>query len=193
MDDYYAIDVEMTMIRQRARTRARHAVPLRGLGTRASTGGRQRGEAGLTLVELIVAMVVISVALVGVMSVINFTTSHSADPVLRHQALAIAEAYMEEVILKEFLDPDTGDICPTKEANRALYDNVCDYNGLVDNGVRNQNGQAITGLENYRVSVAVAQESFGSSGNLVDGLRIDVEVTDPAGESLTLISYRADY
>ena len=150
-------------------------------------------QQGLTLIELIVVMIVISVALVGVMSVINYTTRHSADPVLRHQAIAIAEAYMEEIVLKEFRDPDTGDVCPTAEASRTLYDNVCDYNGLVDNGARNQNGQPIAGLENYRVSIGVTEEVFGPSGAAVDGLRIDVDVTDPSGQSLRLSSYRADY
>jgi MSHA pilin protein MshD len=150
-------------------------------------------QQGLTLIELIVVMIVISVALVGVMSVINYTTRYSADPVLRHQAIAIAEAYMEEIVLKDFRDPDTGDICPPPEAQRALYDNVCDYSGLADNGARNQNGQLITGLENYRVNVTVVQEVFGPSGATVAGLRIDVEVTDPSGQSLRLSSYRGDY
>jgi MSHA pilin protein MshD len=150
-------------------------------------------QQGLTLIELIVVMIVISVALVGVMSLINYTTRHSADPVLRHQAIAIAEAYMEEIVLKEFRDPDTGDVCSTKEGSRALYDNVCDYNGLVDIGAHNQNGQAITGLENYRVSVDVTQESFGPAGETVPGLKVDVTVTDPAGQSLRLSSYRVDY
>jgi MSHA pilin protein MshD len=150
-------------------------------------------QAGLTLVELIVAMVVISVALVGVLSVITYTTRHSADPVLRHQAIALAEAYMEEIVLREFRDPDTGLICPAAEGSRGEYDNICDYNGLTDSQARNQNGQAIAGLENYRVRVAVGQDPFGPAGNLVAGLRIDVEVTDPAGQTVRLRSYRAEY
>jgi MSHA pilin protein MshD len=153
----------------------------------------KRNQQGLTLIELIVVMIVLSVALVGLMSVINYTTRYSADPVLRHQAIAIAEAYMEEITLKEFRDPDTGDICPVSEAGRALYDNVCDYNGLIEGGARNQNDQTIPGLENYRVNVSVAQEVFGPSGATVNGLRIDVDVTDPSGQSLQLSSYRADY
>ena len=194
-----ACDVDMTKKRQRARNWARHAVPLRWVGTRMSAGICRRGEAGLTLIELIVVMIVISVAMVGVMSVINYTTRHSADPVLRHQAIAIAEAYMEEIVLKEFCEPDqtpaecAANPCPDSEANRDLYDNVCDYDGLVDNGAHNQNDQLIPGLENYRVNVSVVQEAFGPSGNTVAGLRIDVAVTDPSGQSLRLSSYRADY
>ena len=144
--------------------------------------------AGFTLIELIVAMVVISVALAGVMSVINYTTLHSADPVLRHQAIAIAEAYMEEITLKNYLDPDADG-----EASRALFDDVDDYNGLADSGAVDQNGHAISGLENYSVSVSVIPQNYGSSGNEVSGLKIDVTVIDPAGESLILTGYRANY
>ncbi len=143
---------------------------------------------GLTLIELVVAMVVISVALAGVMSVLNYTTRHSADPVLRHQAIAIAEAYMEEITLKNFNDPDADG-----EGNRALFDDVDDYNGLPDNDVRDQNGALIGALVNYSVSVNVTDEDYGPAGEQVPGKRIDVTVTDPAGEVLTLTGYRADY
>ena len=143
---------------------------------------------GLTLIELVVAMVVISIALVGVMAVVNYTTRHSADPVLRHQAIAIAEAYMEEISLKNFTDPDTDG-----EVARALFDNVADYAGLVDNGARDQNGNAVNGLGNYTVAVSVTPQNFGPPGLEVAGLRIAVTVTDPAGEQLTLSGLRAAY
>lgn len=149
---------------------------------------RCENNRGFTLIELIVAMVVISVALAGVMSVINYTTLHSADPVLRHQALAIAEAYMEEISLKSYTDPDADG-----EVSRELFDDVDDYNGLSDSGAVDQNGNAITGLENYSVSVSVTAQNYGPTGDEVAGLKIDVTVTDPAGESLTLTGYRASY
>ncbi|NOQ52460.1 MAG: pilus assembly protein MshD [Desulfuromonadaceae bacterium] len=142
----------------------------------------------MTLIELVVAMVVISVALAGIMSVINYTTLHSADPVLRHQSLAIAEAYMEEIALKNYIDPDADG-----EGSRALFDDVDDYNGLSESGVHDQNGNAIGGLENYSVTVSVAPQNYGPSGAEVSGLKIAVTVTDPAGESLALTGYRANY
>ena len=141
---------------------------------------------GVTLIELIVAIVVISIAVVGVMSVINYTTLHSADPVLRHQAIAIAEAYMEEISLKNFTDPDSDG-----ETDRRFFDDVDDYDGLVNDGVVDQNGNAIPGLSNYRVTVSVTGQSYGPATAQVNGLMIDVTVTDPAGESLTLNGFRA--
>ena len=145
-------------------------------------------QAGVTLIELIVAMIVISVALGGVLMVLNFTTRHSADPVLRHQAIAIAEAYMEEITLKNYSDLD-GD----GETSRDQFDDVDDYNNLPDTVVRDQSGAAIGALANYSVTVSVTNTTYGPSGDEVNGLRVSVTVTDPAGESLTLAGYRADY
>ena len=66
---------------------------------------RQRG---ISLVELIMFIVIISVALTGILLVMNQTTAHSADPMIRKQALAIAESILEEVELMPFTycDPD---------------------------------------------------------------------------------------
>jgi MSHA pilin protein MshD len=148
---------------------------------------------GVTLIELIVAMVVISIALTGVLLVINYTTLHSADPVLRHQAIAIAEAYMEEISLKNFADPDGVGSGSDAETDRNLFDDVDDYDGLDDDGAVDQNGAPIGGLGNYTVNVTVAGEQYGPALSPVDGLRIDVTVTDPAGNSLTLTGFRANY
>lgn len=144
---------------------------------------------GVTLIELIVAMVVIAVALTGVLSVINYTVTHSADPVVRHQAIAIAEAYMEEITLKDIADPDG----LTDSGGRTGFDDVDDYNGLVDNGAVDQSGNTISGLADYRVSVTVTAQSYGPVGNQVSGRRIEVQVDAPSGESLSLVGYRAAF
>ncbi len=146
------------------------------------------GEKGMTLVELIVAMVVVTIALGGVLTVMNFATRHSGDAVLLQQSVAIAEAYMEEITLKNFSDPDSDG-----ETSRPLFDDVDDYNGLSDQGARDQNGNLITGLSGYSVDVRVVPQGFGPTGMTVAGLKIDVTVTDPGGERLTLTGYRTDY
>jgi len=143
-------------------------------------------QRGVTLVELIIAMIVISVALGGILLVMNYTTARSADPVLQHQAIAIAEAYLEEITLKIYTDPDADG-----EASRALFDDVDDYNNLPDTLVRDQTGIAIGALSGFAVSVVVTSPGFGTPA--VAGFKIDVTVTDPAGETLTLTGYRADY
>ena len=69
---------------------------------------RLRSQRGVTLIELIMFIVIVSVALVGVLTVLNVTTRSSADPMIRKQMLAIAEAVLEEVQLQPFswCDPD---------------------------------------------------------------------------------------
>ena len=67
-----------------------------------------RAERGVSLVELIIFIVVVSVAVVGVLAAINLGTRTSADPMVQKQALAAAEALLEEVQLQPFTycDPD---------------------------------------------------------------------------------------
>lgn len=83
-------------------------------------------QTGLTLVELIIFIVVISVGIVGILSVMNLTTRASADPMVRKQAMAMAEAVLEEILSKDAAAtlPETDfNTC----ANRAQYVGVADY------------------------------------------------------------------
>jgi MSHA pilin protein MshD len=144
-------------------------------------------QQGFTLIELIISMVIISIALGGVLLAINFTVSHSADPLIQHQAIAIAEAYMEEILLQEYYDPD--DDPAVVEDSRDLYDNVDDYNELIDVGAHNQMGTAISDLENYTVSVIVADVTL----NTVPAKKITVTVNHSVMGDMELVGYRTNY
>ena len=67
-----------------------------------------RRERGLSLVELIAFIVVVGIAVAGVLIAMSMATRASADPMIQKQALAIAEAVLEEVQLQPFTycDPD---------------------------------------------------------------------------------------
>ncbi len=150
---------------------------------------RRRG--GLTLIELLIAIVVVSVALGGTLLLSRHTVSRSADAMIQHQALEVATAYLEEIMLRAYLDPETASVCPAAEAGRALYDNVCDYDGLDDAGAVDQTGANVVGLGDYRVRVDVDTTANlnGLSGS-ADVLRIDVRVTHPTGLDITISGYR---
>lgn len=153
---------------------------------------RQRG---VTLVELVISIVVIGVAVAGVLAMYKQAVGRSADPMLQEQAVAIAEAYMEEITLKSFLDPDTGTVCPAHEASRANYDNVCDYKGLSDTGARDQSGGApIAGLEQYNVQVSVSNVALNGVPS-TQALQVDVQVTHSATASVNvrLTGFRTNY
>ncbi|MDK2847483.1 MAG: pilin protein MshD [Desulfuromonadales bacterium] len=140
---------------------------------------------GFTLIELVISMVVVSIALVGVLMVMNYTVRHSADPMLQHQAVAIAESYLEEILLRSYADPDGTD----GEADRNLLDDVDDYDGWTDVGARDQEGTAISGLESYTVSVSVSDTVL----NTVACKKVTVTVGHPTGINLTLSGYRTNY
>lgn len=154
-----------------------------------------RRSSGLTLIELVISVVVISIALTGTLLAVNATTVRSADPMLQHQGSAVAEAYLEEILLKAYFDPDPpGGVCPAPEAARALWDNVCDYAGLDDAGARAQGGAAVAGLGDYRVRVTVdPAATLNTLVGSADVLRVDVRVTHPTGVDLTLSGYRTRY
>lgn len=69
---------------------------------------RRQRQGGMTLIELIMFIVIVSVGVVGILSVLNITAKSSADPMIRKQMLAIAEALLEEVEMMPFTycDPD---------------------------------------------------------------------------------------
>jgi MSHA pilin protein MshD len=154
-------------------------------------------EYGVTLVELVVAIVVIGFALAGIMVVIVRNVSSSADPVIWHQAVAVAEAYLEEILTKDYVSNGTAG------ENRATYDDVDDYNNLANNGCLtttaacptlgscacDQNGDPIAGLAGYNVNVQVIPDTL----NGVAAKRVQVTVTTPAGSSLVISGYRTNY
>lgn len=151
---------------------------------------------GISLVELIMFIVIVSVALAGILLVLNVTTKSSADPLIHKQALAVAESLLEEVELQDFIS--AGANVTVNQANRASqYHIVRDYNGFPNDattGIYSVNGTTIAGLGNYNASVSVANAALGSitsgSGNAV---LITVTVTDPQGNAIQISGYRTAY
>ncbi|ROR34197.1 type II secretion system protein [Inmirania thermothiophila] len=149
-----------------------------------------RRAEGFTLVELVIAIVILAIAVAGVLLAFQQTAARSADPLLVQQAVAVAEAYLEEIQLRAFDDPDGAD----GEASRADYDDVDDYDGLSDLGARDQEGNAVAGLGDYRVDVAVAHAALHTVP-AADAYRIEVRVRHQrrADVDVTLTGYRTRY
>ena len=164
-------------------------------------------------------IMVVSIGVAGILLAMTMTSQRSADPMVRAQALLIAESYMREILLKRFIDPTggTSTICGvlTQEtAGRTNYDNVCDYHNLANNGcasagqgICDQLGNSVTGLESYSVTVTVspnrsdptASVSLGDLTNSyptnVRVLRVDVNVRHQYSPDfdVVLTGYRTNY
>ena len=79
------------------------------------------------------------------------------------------------------------------EASRSEWDDLDDYNGYTPTTPQDIDGNDLTQYSGYALSVTVAPP--GSAWNGVpaaDVRRIEVNVTNPLGESYTLISYRVN-
>jgi MSHA pilin protein MshD len=148
----------------------------------------KRLSLAFTLIEILVTIVVISITGTALMSVYTHMVAKSADPIIQQQALAIAEAYMEEIRLKAFSDPDGfgGETRPD-------FDDIQDYNGLPLAGpVQDQNGVSVPSLSAYSVTVNVTARSFAGIA-VADSMRIDVVVDHPAIDPISLSSFRVNY
>lgn len=141
----------------------------------------------MTLIELVMSIVVIAIAAGAVLGLLSQTSGHSADAMIISQAVSIGEAYAEEIGLLSFADPDGSD----GETLRADFDDIDDYDGLVDNGARDQFGNALPGLSTYTVSISVQNSSALTGVASGDVQRIDVRVTNLPYVDLTLTRYRA--
>lgn len=153
----------------------------------------QDEQRGMTLVELVLTIVILGIAAAAMFSAMAAITGRSADPMLRQQSLAIAEAYMEEITLQAF-PASTACAASNNGAGRGSFDDVCDYNGLFYSSQAFAPRSAtsttpLPGLSAYEVRVAVAPAVL----NGVNALRITVTVTDPTGQQLLLDGYRTNY
>ncbi|MFV2033139.1 MAG: prepilin-type N-terminal cleavage/methylation domain-containing protein [Gammaproteobacteria bacterium] len=142
---------------------------------------------GFTLIEVITTIVVLAIAAAALLGVFTGSIRGSADPMIQQQAVSIAEAYMEEILLKAFIDPDG-----IGGETRPNYDDVQDYNTLPDTLVRDQNGNAIATLSAYSISVTVSGDSLNGIA-AADSLRIDISVDHPAIDPILLSGYRTNY
>jgi MSHA pilin protein MshD len=183
---------------------------------------RPRAEHGFSLIELIMFIVIVSIAVAGVLGVLNMATRASSDPLIQKQALAIAEALLEEVQLQPFTycDPDDPNAATalntagctaggaeaigaelsapygpeTRTGGTTPFDNVNDYHNYSMSGITDITGAAITGLELYSATVSVANQALGAIP-ASDSLLITVTVTGPPGSNTTVVldGYRVRY
>lgn len=176
-------------------------------------------QSGISLVELVMFIVIVSVALAGILLVMSRVTASSADPLIRKQALAIAESLLEEVELMPFTfcDPNdanaasavsvadcansqdviTGPAPGTETRSSATdpFDNVADYSNYGMSPVADITGATVAGLGSYTASVALSRAGNALLGAADDGaaLRITVTVTGPGNTQVVLDGYRTRY
>lgn len=135
-------------------------------------------QSAFTLIEIIVTIVLISISATAIMSVFTSTVRSSANPMILQQAVSIAEAYMEEILLKPFVDPDGIDT----ETLRSNFDDVDDYDGWSDTGT----------LAGYTVTVTVTNAALVAIPS-AEALLVRVSVAHTILDPIVLHGYRTNY
>jgi MSHA pilin protein MshD len=171
-----------------------------------------RPQAGLTLIELVVAIVVIGIGATAILLMLAEGYRGSPDPQLRIKAVELAQSYMDEIFTKRW-DETTppggggipGDSCcgPDGSETRSSFDDVDDYHGLVEGqgcsppagSLQNADGQPRSGrYGGFCVAVTVTAGVGGDLGiAAANAKRIRVDVTNPQGETTPFTTYRLDF
>lgn len=152
-------------------------------------GDKQRG---ISLIELIMFIVIISIAVAGILLVMNKVTGHSADTLVRKQALAVAESLLEEIELQGLSGVGCAGTLGA-DAPRSGVSAVCDYAGYSTTaGIRDFSTNAlVTNLTNYNVTSVTVDNTLAWAGIAAgSAVVITVSVTGPGG-LIELTGYRA--
>jgi MSHA pilin protein MshD len=161
---------------------------------------RQRGT---SLVEVIIFILIVSIAVVAVVNTLTLAVRQSGDPLVQRQALGIAESLIQEIDAQPYaqkdpynptgpddaIGPEAGE---TRAGSPLPFDNPNDYSGYSENGVVAPNGTAVPGLESYSASVVATQQAMGNVP-ASDGLLVVVTATAPDGQPVTMTTFRAMY
>jgi type II secretory pathway pseudopilin PulG len=144
---------------------------------------KRRKSRGLSLVELVMFIVIVGVAVAGIISVIGMTTGSSADPMIRKQALSIAEAMLEEVRLQPFTicdaDEITGGAAPS---GSVTIGTIASASGNGGNNTLNATGVNLSGQNAVLVFVGLNNDDFQTVSSVV---------IDPGGANVS-VPYLAD-
>lgn len=152
----------------------------------------KKSEIGLSLIESLLAVMVLQVAVLGMIYTVNAGYAHMAEGDNIVYASRLGEELAEEILARAYeepsgsasLGPDTG------ESSRADFDDIDDYHGyseaagslLLFDGTDHDSE-----LQEYSRSVTVTASTLDISDTIsVSGKLVVVTVTYPSGRILTL-------
>ncbi len=169
-------------------------------------------QQGLSLVELVITIVIVAIGLVSISAMLNSGLSRNADSLIQVRTVALAQAYLDEILGKRFDEKTRARGVPpcrasapfarqcTVEASfgpdgaetRARYDDVDDYHGL-DQGdgqvdpLQDAQGNTRTGYDNFRIEVDVRYINVGASEE-EENLGVNNELDDQYDAKLITVT-----
>jgi len=164
---------------------------------------------GYSLIELIITIVATSLVMILFYSTFADNQLKSASPLLQTKASELGHAYLEEISLKRFDEASPignalrcnqgatilcGNIGAEEgSANRHLFDDVDDYDGIIDSPPKDALGLDRPGFNNFSVSVSVSYAGTDFGLALQDLKKITVTVNSPDGGVFVFSQYRGNF
>lgn len=171
---------------------------------------KSRLNTGFTLIELVITIVILTVAITGVMSVFYTNSIKGVKPILEIKAIELGQAMLDEIILKKW-DEDSpiggGTIntalanigTETGETNREHFDDTDDYNGYSDGTpsepLKNERGELLNGFEGFSRSVTIVFEKPAEAPAAIAAVnykKITVQITIPTGDSFAFTTTKTN-
>jgi len=159
-------------------------------------------QQGATLVELVMTIVIISIAIAGVVGAFSLIAGRSADPLNQTRAVKLAQLYMDEILTKKYDDQTpqgsfpkySGPCTIGAEAGegRSTFDDVDDYHNL-SGPPSAATGTALNGYPGFTVSITVTCAGADVGLPASEAKRIDLEVMAPGNQPFVFSAYRANF
>jgi MSHA pilin protein MshD len=115
---------------------------------------RARTQSGMTLIEVIVAMVIITAAAGTILGLMSSISLRSSQAMTAAQRSNIAKAYLDEVLANQ--------VCNDAAGARANYSCVSHYGGM-NEPVTDRYGAEVNGLSAYSVRIDVFPAAIAGS------------------------------
>ena len=161
---------------------------------------RSKKERGFSLIELVITIVIISIALTALSSSLFTAVGRNADPMWQAKATHLAQAYLDEILAMRYAEtsPLGGgsigscavDGAEAGEASRSLFDDVDDYDGLTETADFLDTSTS-SNYSGYSIVIAVACVGPTNSASINSKL-IVITITVPSQQSLVFSAFRAD-
>jgi prepilin-type N-terminal cleavage/methylation domain-containing protein len=151
---------------------------------------------GFTLVESLIASVVLAVAVVGIAGTLAASYQQARDQVSVAEATQLARQLIEEISARPFEvpagSPSNAVGWSAGNPNRAIYDDISDYHGYTDNStsITTQAGvvQSFGTAGPYERFVTVTEGPVpqGHTAPAIDFKQVKVTVTRPGGSAVVI-------
>jgi MSHA pilin protein MshD len=142
----------------------------------------RRKHRGFTLIEVIIFIVVVGAGMAGILAVSTNVVKSSADPMVRKQAMALADSILEEILQKEYQDPDG--LPNVVESGRDTNDDVDDYDGKTQTIFADWPST----LNSYTVAIVVSPTTLGT----IAAKKVSVTVSG-GSNAIIMTGYRTAY